>query len=187
MKYFLFPLCLIAFSSCENQTKKESNIFSDDSAGKKLYIIDEHRLGIPAFVFKVTNVNINQYIHPQKGLWLIQSSGAMPEITHTYQVDKNFPVDFSACIEEELPRVDCNAKLLWTKNGCFLQKINPLKDERIWEYTSLDEESKVVVSEAATFVSVTVINTELNARYYFSMIDGKWFLLFVDLRTPCSA
>ena len=73
-------------------------------------------------VLKSINIsNINQYIHPQNGLRLIQSSGAMPNMTSTSQVDKNFPVDFSAVKEEELPKVNCDSKTFWTKDGCFSQ------------------------------------------------------------------
>lgn len=138
-------------------------------------------------ILEITGAEINKYIHPEKGLWLIQSTGAMPEMTKTNQVDKNFPVDFSSCRAEELPKVDCDAKSHWTKDGCFIREVNSFRDEKIWEFASLDENSKAAVSELAQLISFTAINTSLNARYYFAMIDGKWYLLFADLRTPCSA
>jgi hypothetical protein len=111
----------------------------------------------------------------------------MPEMIKTNRVDKNFPVDFSSCKEEELPKVNCDAKSLWTKEGCFIQEINSFREEKIREFTSIDENSKAIVSKLAQLISFTAINISLNAWYYFAMIDNKWYLLFADLRTPCSA
>ena len=131
--------------------------------------------------------NINQFIHPEKGLWLIQSAGAMPSMMHTTQVDKNFPIDFSKCIEDILPKVDCNSKTLWTKEGCFIEQVNTFVDEKLWSYCNLSKEDDVKVTELAKTVSYTVINTSFYARYYFAQIEGKWYLVFADLRVPCSA
>jgi hypothetical protein len=139
-------------------------------------------------VLKGINIsNINQYIDPEKGLWLIQSSGAMPNMMNTSQVDKNFPVDFSIVKNEELPRVDCGSKIFWTKEGCYLQEVNSFKEEKIWTYCGLSKEDEGKVSELAKTISLTVINTSLSARYYFLQIGGKWYLVFVDLRRPCEA
>ncbi|MBI3500872.1 MAG: hypothetical protein HY063_03675 [Bacteroidetes bacterium] len=139
-------------------------------------------------VLKTINIsNINQFISPKEGVWLIQSSGAMPNMSNTSQVDKNFPVDFSNCKEEELPKINCDAKTFWTKEGCYVQKINSFKDEKVWTYASLSKEDEAKVEEQAKTIQYTVINTSNNARYYFSFVDGKWYLSFVDLRKPCEA
>ena len=141
-----------------------------------------------AFVVKGISIsNINQFIHPEKGLWLIQSAGAMPSMVHTTQVDKNSPIDFSKCMEDVLPKVDCNSKTLWTKEGCFIQQVNTFADEKLWSYCNLSKEDEAKVTELAKTVSYTVINTSFPARYYFAQIDGKWYLVFADLREPCSA
>ena len=142
----------------------------------------------PASMVKgVTIANLNQYIHPKTGLWLIHSSGAMPKMENTSQVDKNFPIDFSSCKMEALPGVNCESKSFWTKEGCYLQEMNSFKSEKIWTYCGLGKGDEAKVEEAAQGISVTVINTALSARYYFSLIDGKWYLSFVDLRRPCEA
>ena len=143
--------------------------------------------GFTSILKSITISNINQFIHPEKGLWLIQSSGAMPNMTNTMQVDKNFPVDFSSVKEEELPKVNCNSKSFWTKEGCFTQEVNTFNDEKIWTYCRLSKEDEVKASELAKNISYTVINTSLYARYYFSKIDSKWYLVFADLRRPCEA
>src|SRR5947207_2079157 len=109
----IFSLCflVIMFFSCENSPKMEAEKFDPpkaDSAGPS----PEKKVE-PDFssVVKGINIsNINQYINKEKGLWIINSSGAMPNMTNTSQVDKNFPVDFSAVKNEDLPKVDCAAK-----------------------------------------------------------------------------
>ena len=108
-------------------------------------------------------------------------------MSNTTQVDKNFPVDFSALKQEDLPKVNCDSKSFWTKEGCFVQETNTFKDEKIWSYCGLNKEDEAKVSELAQTISCTVINTGFHARYYFSLINGKWYLTFVDLRTPCEA
>ena len=141
-------------------------------------------------VLKGINIsNINQFIHPEAGLRIIQSEGAMPRLMKTSQVDKNFPVDFSNCIEDSIPKIDCGSKSLWTKEGCFVWKVNGLAAAQVtlWKYCNLSKEEQLEVDTWAPEVSYTAINTVLHARYYFSHINGKWYLLFVDLRRPCSA
>ncbi len=142
------------------------------------------------FIFipdKINISNINKFIHPEKGLWVVNSSGAMPNMTNTSQVDKNFPVDFSNCKLEELPKINCELKNFWTKEGCYFQKINSFKDEKIWTYASLKKEDEAKVEATAKKIQYTVINTANNARYYFALLADGWNLVIVDLRKPCEA
>lgn len=183
---FLFLLCLI-FSCKTNQNECHNENQHTDSVAMVSGINKTYNSDNFNFIYEITINNINTYIHPQKGLWVIQSSGAMPEMININQVDKNFPVDFSDCRMEILPKVNCESKSFWTKEGCFLQEVNSFKDEKIWEFTSLDERLKEVVNESSKLIVLTAINTSLNARYYFTMINGKWYLLFADLRIPCNA
>jgi hypothetical protein len=142
----------------------------------------------PVSIVKQINIsNINQYIHPKTGLWLIQSSGAMPNMTNTSQVDKNFPVDFSAAQNSSLPKIDCASKTFWTKEGCYVQEINTFKTEKIWTYCGLSKAEEAKVEELAQKISLTAVNTSFSARYYFAQIEGKYYLVFVDLRRPCEA
>jgi hypothetical protein len=135
----------------------------------------------------ITIGNFNQFIHPQKGLWIIQSAGAMPQMSRLTQVDKNFPVDFSKAAPEKLPVVNCERSSGWSSEGCFLQPVNTFKDEKIWTYCGLSKEEESEISRSSQLVSQTVVQTYLNARYYFSLIDSKWYITFVDLRIPCQA
>lgn len=172
------------FFSCGNERGKEHAPTLQDSV---VNVLEKTEEDFTSLVKRISMDNIHQYIHPEKGLWIINSSGAMPTMNHTTHVDKNFPVDFSAVKKEELPNVNCDSKSFWTKEGCFAHEINSFKDEKIWTYCGLSKEDEVKIFELAKTISWTVINTSLCARYYFSLIDGKWYLTFVDLRKPCEA
>ena len=186
-KLFLASAFTVIFFSCGSEQSKDSSPTPQnvhDSIVTDSIKIEE---GFTSIVNGINSANINQFIHPEKGLWLIQSSGAMPNMTNTTQVDKNFPLDFSSVKEEELPKVDCDSKSFWTKEGCFIQKINTFQDEKIWTHCGLKKEDEAKVETEAKTVQYTVINTSLYARYYFAQIDGKWYLFFADLRRPCEA
>ena len=176
------------FSSCGSSTVDESRRLMPpigDSTGSSFARpVKEDFLSI---LKGISISNINQFIHPKKGLWLIQSSGAMPNMTNTSQVDKNFPVDFSSFKNEELPKIDCSSKIFWTKQGCYAQEINSFKTETIWSYCGLSKEDAGKVAALVETISWTIINTSSSGRYYFALIDGKWYLLFADLRRPCEA
>jgi len=173
-------------ASCggEKKNSPSSLIETNDTAAA----VQEQRQEDLSVILKgITISSINQFIHPQKGLWLIQSAGAVPAMANISQVDKNFPVDFSSVKQEELPKTNCDSPSFWTKDGCFAKEVNTFIDEKIWTYCGLRKEDISKVEELADSVSVTAINTSLYARYYFSRIDGKWYLTFADLRKPCNA
>ena len=182
-------LFAVLFFSCgtsqQNEPAQTSGVKTDSVQPSAERVISKE--DFVSVLKSITIANINQYINREKGLWLINSSGAMPNMSNTTQVDKNFPVDFSAAKNEELAKVNCDSKTFWTKDGCYAEEINKFKDEKIWVYCSLDKEEVPKVAELAQTISYTVINTALNARYYFSQIAGKWYLTVVDLRRPCEA
>jgi len=189
LRVFFAVFACSVFFSCGNPPKVEIEQFAspavDSVQPSSEKAVSEDFVSI---LKGISIANINQYIHPSTdGLWLIQSSGAMPNMTNTTQVDKNFPVDFTNCKAEELPKVNCDSKSLWTKDGCFVQETNMFKEEKIWTYCGLSKEDEAKVAELAQTISWTVINTGFHARYYFSLIEGKWYLTFVDLRKPCEA
>lgn len=182
--YLLFSFFIL---SCGSQKQEDGPVVTEDTLQKITPVAEGPVENFGSLLKGITIANINQYIHPQNGLWIIQSSGAMPNMTRTTQVDKNFPVDFSNVQAEELPKVNCDSKSFWTKEGCFMKEANSFKEEKIWTFCGLSREDEAKISEAAQTISWTIINTSLYARYYFSMIDGKWYLVFADLRRPCEA
>ena len=187
MKHIFYLFVALFFLSCGNEKGKDFPPTPGQADTSATGLQNEEK-DFVSFLKELTVSNINQYIHPEKGLWLIQSDGAMPTMTNTTQVDKNFPVDFSNMKDEELPKVNCDSKSFWTKEGCFVQQINTFKDEKIWTVgDGLEKSDLTMFEDLAKSISRTAINTSLNARYYFGRLDGKWYLIFADLRKPCEA
>ncbi|HEY4800831.1 MAG TPA: hypothetical protein VII99_17265 [Bacteroidia bacterium] len=187
-KHLVFFIAAIFFS-CNSSEQKETAIVAKEKKDS-VRRSSEKANAQSDFISVLKGINsstINQFIHPEKGLWLTQQAGAVPQMTNTSQVDKNFPVDFSEVKEEEIAKVNCDFKTFWTKGGCFAQKVNTFLEEKIWIYASLSKEDQDKIEALAKTISYTVVNTSLNARYYFSQLNGKWYLLFADLRKPCEA
>lgn len=142
--------------------------------------------------------SFNRFIHPVHGLCIIESGGAMPQMRNGkdigkfrtiagksfFEVYKTTPV--CELKEEELPKIDCNKPELWSKTGCFTQEVNTFKDEKIWEHCGLQDKEETIAAKSAETITRTVINTN-GYRYYFSRINSRWYLTFLDLRVPCSA
>jgi|GEM_PF-916287 len=156
------------------------------------------------FVKTITTKNedslfrFEKFIHPELGLYIIEANGAVPYFRNvrnmkdfkTLEGNSFFTIsrDDMICdpLNEELPKVDCDSKDLYNKTGCFTQESNPLKDDQPWQFSHLSPEEEKKVEKAAAGVTRTVINTK-NYRYYFSLIDGSWYVTFIDMRRPCSA
>ena len=150
----------------------------------------EGQAGFISVCKTITSKNINSFIHPERGLWIISSQGALPEMKNVKNTEGNFPADFSNVKDgtnKGLPEVDCDAITLWTKEGCFAQNADLFSDTQIWEYSNLSSEEKNKVLAATENIQWSAVNTVLNARYYFAWMDGRWFLVVADLRQPCQA
>ncbi len=138
------------------------------------------------------------FIHPKFGLWIIHSEGAAPQFTHVMKINEYLnskgleiiPIDresmMTAPKDEALPVVDCNSKDFYSKPGCYTQQQNVFAEEKIWKYAGLNPDEEKDVEQLAKTITRTVVNTE-NYRYYFSLIDGAWYLTFIDVRKPCEA
>jgi hypothetical protein len=139
---------------------------------------------------------LNAFIHPTHGLWIIRADGAMPQMTNIKTVgelkkgESFYPLnrDEMICtpLDESLPEINCDAKNFWSKSGCFTQLTNSFKTQKIWEYAGLTDAQAKAAATSAETISRTLINTA-NYRYYFSLIDGSWYLTFIDIRKPCNA
>lgn len=140
----------------------------------------------------------NQLFYKDYGLYIIESSGAMPEVSKVYEIENYqtsgtklgfFELTFDSLslmpIKEKLPKVVCE-KNNYDKQGCFQENINPLKDSEIWHYANLNEKEVQAIQFISENVTITVVNT-YNYTFYFSQINGSWQLSFIDLRIPCTA
>lgn len=140
----------------------------------------------------------NQLFYKDYGLYIIESSGAIPEVSKVYEIENYqtsgtklgfFELTFDSLslmpIKEKLPKVVCE-KNNYDKQGCFQENINPLKDSEIWHYANLNEKEVQAIQFISENVTITVVNT-YNYTFYFSQINGSWQLSFIDLRIPCTA
>ncbi len=137
-------------------------------------------------------------IHPEYGLWIIHSAGAVPNFTRINHIlefkmpdGKNLiPFQRDAMMrvpkEETLPVLVCDDDKVYNKRGCFSSLQNTFAEQKIWKYAGLDAEKDREIEESAKTITRTVINTE-NYRFYFSLIKGSWYLTFMDIMTPCEA
>lgn len=157
-----------------------------------------YSLFVKGITTKNENNVFNKFIHPENGVYVIESNGAMPQMTNVKDMDKFttlqgksfFTLTRDEMIEdpadEELPVVNCDSKDFYSKSGCFTQEQNTFKDEKIWKYCHLEVSDEKKVSAMAAGITRTVINTK-NYRFYFSLIEGSWYISFIDMRKPCSA
>jgi hypothetical protein len=140
----------------------------------------------------------NTFIHPKHGLWVIHSEGAVPSFTKVQKIGDYkltngkglLPLDRDKMLAEpkegELPKIDCDQEEFWNKTGCFTTEHNVFLEEKIWQAAGLKPADDKQVAYLATTIARTVINTS-TYRFYFSLIDGGWYLTFIDIRKPCSA
>ena len=209
---FCFPLLLLLLAACG--TDKSTDAAGDTLMSRKDSLkkamsedlpppsdINQFNWFYSAFVHAATTGDDSLFdvvIHPQHGLWIIHSNGAMPNFTNVKHISeyktaagkKLLPFDRSlmSCApkEEELPVVNCDSAGFYSKRGCFTSMQNTFKDEKIWQYAGLPPGQDKEVAQLAGTITRTVVNTE-NYRYYFSLIEGSWYLTFLDVRQPCSA
>jgi len=141
----------------------------------------------------------NSYIHPEHGLYIIESKGGVPVFEKVTDIsffrsstEKKSIFDINKSkiglqmIEEELPTVNCDSAGFYTKRGCFTNEENTFKDSKLWDGSGLDAAEKDKVNKVAQTIVKTIINTA-NYRYYFSKIEDRWYITFIDMRKPCNA
>ncbi len=209
-KFILLFLTGIVCISCSQKPSRETGKLDDSTAIRKQTLSEElppasdirqfrwFYSGFVKFVSLHADTLMNKLIHPEFGLHIIESQGALPHVTHVKDfaefktMNKKSFYDFDPRLlvcdpkEEELPKPDCNAKDLYSKTGCFTREINPLKDTKLWEFCNLSTDQKELVLRAAETITRTVVVTA-NYTYYFSLIKGGWWLTFIDMRKPCEA
>ena len=214
MKHLIMVLSVILLAACNGGSPNRDASLADTSAATAkdgtdvLSPGDTSRSGFGRFsiyydqminaILQNDAVTFNRFIHPEHGLCVIESNGAMPQMRNgkdiarfktihdktLFQLDKE---SFRCQLrEEELPKVDCDKKSFFTKEGCFTQEVNTFRDEKIWEHCDLRENEEAAAARSAETITRTVINTN-GYRFYFSRIGDQWFLTFLDLRIPCSA
>lgn len=130
------------------------------------------------------NHNFSFTISDNYGVYVITQPGALPKVEHVYQLDLQ---QFSTAISlEQLPQFSCDHQA-YDKEGCFGEAVNPLHESQLWNYTNMNEKEKQAVIAQAETIKYTIVDTQHKTTYYFSEIEGEWYLTFVDFRVPCTA
>jgi DNA-directed RNA polymerase subunit E'/Rpb7 len=139
---------------------------------------------------------LNSVIHPKYGLNIIETRGAMPQIVNVKDISEYklptgqsiFEIDMRSIgfemLEDELPVVKCDEPNYFDKLGAFTSDENLLEHQRLIEHIA--PKNKEELLEIQRTIRKTVYNTA-NYVYYFSFIDGRWYLTFLDVRRPCEA
>ena len=201
MKQFLILIgCLIILSGC-NSPKEGNNEgktrIQEDSVGLISNQIQRKQNEVTLLpqdsflmIFSSVSVmqktdNFSELINENYGVYVISSNGAMPKIEKSYKLNAGLlsKIIANSAVFEELPKVICN-DFIYNKQGCFAQEINPILDSEIWNYSGLNEKEKQAFVAIAETIKYTVIDTE-SYTYYFSLVENKWALTFLDIRVPC--
>lgn len=213
MKTLSLPVIAAAFllSSCgsgDNNSQTKDSLSAKDSVKKAITESlppDEdfkqfewiYSSFVAAATYNVKSTDV--FIDKEAGLWVISTNGALPQMVHVnsvrgilnYKNDSLIPIDRNAMVcslkNEEIPKPDCEQSSSWSKTGCFTNEHNTFKEEKIWEYAGLPDGDAKKVEELAAQINRVVVNTALNMKMYFMLKNGSWYLVFLDLRVPCSA
>lgn len=141
----------------------------------------------------------NVFINKEHGLWIISSNGATPQMVNVKDIagmknskgDSLVPMDRVKMVctpkSSGWPEKNCDMPSGWSMTGCYTTEQNKLRESKIWEYAGLNDSDNKKVTELAAGITRAVVNTEMNMTFYFTEIDGTWYLTFLDMRRPCEA
>jgi len=201
--FFITNLLFVACSSSPEETNSRDTTNLAQELSEELKSpaeYDQFLWFYSAFVYELTNADsalqLNKYISNEHRLTIIHATGALPEIkrTDTFMdlVAMNYPVLKDTNLRSETPKQEslpvrnCDQPNGWNKSGCYTQEINPIKDTDLWTVAGIKEEEIKSIRNSATTITRTVINTR-GVTFYFSLIEGTWYLTFIDLRPNCAA
>jgi hypothetical protein len=206
---FLLVFSLVACGGGDNDNNINSDTLSTKDSLKKPLSEDLPPSSDPAqfewiystFVASaVTDApRFNIFINKDHGLWIINSNGALPQMINVKDIsgvknskgDSLVPMDQvkMVCTPKVAgwPEIKCDMPSGWSMTGCYTTEQNKLKESKIWEYAGLNDANNKKVTELAAGITRAVVNTEMNMVFYFTEINGTWYLTFLDIRKPCEA
>ncbi|WP_210488091.1 hypothetical protein [Rufibacter aurantiacus] len=146
---------------------------------------------------------LNQWIDAERGLYLIETPGAVPQFTHVTDI-RNFKranagarpffsigETIKDCKLEEvkaLPTITCQSEdNNFARQGCFSADAAAFRKNEAYKYAGLPAQEEQKVHQTQLLVSKTVLHTKSGFRFHFGQINGQWRVLFIDLSVPCSA
>lgn len=205
MFFLLFGVYII-FQSCTNSTTQthvntahlETTLITDS-----IHHSTDFDLFFCKFVTMLNSKdekNFNQFIDTSMGLFLIKTSGAMPQFEKVMDIAKTSISDKKKIVESiemealkkiqnrKFPLVDCDFKngTPYAENGYFMYPDNDFKKSKIWEFANLKPNVVKEIEAQATLVKMVFLNTK-TYKFYFSFTKNSWHLVFIDMRIPCTA
>lgn len=152
---------------------------------------------------------LNQLIDPEFGLWLLEQPGAVPAVTRVaevgafrraYQGLSLFSLDKQLMECEQLralpklPEVNCALQTQqnagFAQSGCFSGPATAFRRLDFWAHASISGGTAAQGQAAQGRIMRTVLQTRTGFRFHFAKsagAGGRWRLIFIDLREPCSA
>jgi hypothetical protein len=199
MNFFrcLLPaLLLVAACGSDPEVKQESKKQTVETVSDSLQFAAFYKSFDADIRNEVGLDELKKYVNTEQGLWIIDANGAMPRFTHYTLLNtaalsngikivqiKKMPCELQF---EKLPLVDCDKPALYSKDGCFAQKINSFAGQQLWLVAELQPDERAAVEKMVDTIDYTVIHTS-GFRYYFSKNAAGWHISFIDLRRPCGA
>ncbi|GEM_PF-1765909 len=161
--------------------------------------------------------SLNEYIDPEHGIFVLDNPGAFincyyfssfdPVLNSSKETDlyriKNLKINCEPA-EGSLPQYNCESdKEGWDKDGCYFNN-TPEKNFNSRVYGYADDNGNYgfegdgnengvykIIREKSERSSdkfkYSFYTTDSNMGLYFGESDGKFFLLMIDLVTPCDA
>lgn len=147
---------------------------------------------------KIGIESLTEAIHPATGIYIIHNPGAFIVLEHfegIKMVDDHISKQMNPLGTDftrgSKPAFSCGEGQ-WDKQGVYwnADKIEMLRKVYGWmvEY-ELDHKKLEVskVKEANDAIELLVYDTHSETGLYFGQINGQWYLLAIDLISPCSA
>lgn len=150
--------------------------------------------------------DLNQFLHPKYGLWVIEQPGAMPKMTFVTDIgsfkreyqDRSFLTikdEVKTCDlqQEPWPTFDCAdmdydaGQSGYSKDGCFAAGPERFVKSGYWKYADLPPAQLKQIEATLPLVQQSVLHTATSFEFHFGFAEGRWYLLFAKLIYPCSA
>ena len=149
LSFFLFLSCSTADEqSNENptpNTKRETTPTTKNKLAENINTISLAYELFAAAIITTDTTKLNDLIHPELGLFIIHSNGALPEIHKIFSMAElktekpkllnlNDGLFATPLLLDDLPFIDCDfPPNFYSKSGCFADTINELRNNPIWE------------------------------------------------------
>ena len=150
---------------------------------------------------------LNQFIDPALGLWVVEEGDAGVVITRVaagaafrractrvpfQRIEQQLQICSGLLAVAQFPEIDCgdrvNGRSGFESDGCFSGPAADFQTMDLRARTRLKGGTVAQGRAAQRRVARTVLHTRSGFRFHFAKAPGTgghWYLVFVDLRSPC--